>query len=129
MTGTGIVMLEYAHFVPGRLRIKSSELRDRRRAAETATQLAAIPGVTSVAANPITGSITINFDKRELSILQLWEGLLAKEYVSGRCPEPAGAGDWSEDGGNTKRLGQAVMAALFDAIVQHSAQALVRGLL
>ena len=129
MIGTGTGMLEYTHFVPGRLRIKTPELRDRSRAAETATALAAMPAVTRVAANPITGSLTINFDKRELPISQLWESLLAKGYVSGRCPEPAGAGDWSGNGGNTKRFAQAVMAALFDAIVQHSAQALVRGLL
>jgi Heavy metal associated domain 2 len=129
MIGTGTVMLEYTHFVPGRLRLKSAELRDERKAAETATEFAAMPAVTRVVANPITGSLTINFDKRELAISQLWESLLAKGYVSGRCPEPAGAGDWSADGGSAPQLAKTVMSAIFDAIVQHSAQALVRELL
>lgn len=129
MVGAETVMLEYIHFVPGRLRVKILELRDERKAAETAAEIAAMPAVTKVVANAITGSLTINFDKRQLPIAQLWERLLTRGYVSGGCPDPAGVRAGSTNGQSTSRLARSVMAALFDAIVQHSAQAFVRELL
>jgi Heavy metal associated domain 2 len=67
-------MLEYAHFVPGRLRLKLSELRDQQRAADAEADIAKMPGVIGVVANQATGSLTINFDK-ELSLDNLWESL------------------------------------------------------
>jgi copper chaperone CopZ len=122
-------MLAYTHFVPGRLRVKIPELRNPRRAAETEAEIAALPAVTKVVANPITGSVTINYDRRQLPISELWESLSARGYVSGRCPEAAGARDRAAPAESTQRLSLTIMTALFDALVQHSAQALVRELL
>jgi Heavy metal associated domain 2 len=122
-------MLEYTHFVPGRLRLKIPELRNQRRAAETAAEIRAMPAVTKVIANPATGSLTINYDRRELVISDLWEKLSAKGYVSGLCPQPVGAKAASVDGGSTQRFAPTILAALFDALIQQSAQVLVRELL
>jgi hypothetical protein len=122
-------MLEYAHFVPGRLRLKISELRHRRRAAEAQAYVAAIPVVKSALANPVTGILTINFDEDEVSICQLWEGLRAQGYVSNRCPEPTAIGSVSLPDSGVDQLGRALLTALVEAVAQHSAQALVRALL
>lgn len=122
-------MLEYMHFVPGRLRLKITALRHQRRAAEAKANVAAIPMVTGVVANPMTGSLTINFDRQQLSIGDLWERLRALGYVSENCPEPTVIGCTHLEGPNTDRFGRAVTAALVEAVVQHSAQALVRALL
>ena len=74
-------MLEYVHFVPGRLRLKITALRQQRIAAEAAAKVAALPMVTSAVANPLTGSLTINFDRRQLSIGDLWEQLRGLGYI------------------------------------------------
>ncbi len=116
-------MLEYVHFVPGRLRIKTTTLKSQRRAAEAETVVAAIPMVTSAVANPLTGSITINFDRQQLSIGDLWEKLRMLGYVSENRPEPI------VDTPDVDRFRRVLAAALIEAVVQHSAQALVRALL
>ena len=121
-------MLEYVHFVPGRLRVKLSELRNQSSASEAEAYIGAIPGVTGVAANPATGSVKINFGK-ELSIDDLWESLRAHGYVSGVFPESSAIGHASVFDGGVERFGRVVTAALLDAVVQHSAQVLVRALL
>jgi copper chaperone CopZ len=121
-------MLEYVHFVPGRLRLKLSELRDQHEAAEAEAYIATMSGVTRTVANPATGSLTINFDKR-LSVDDLWQSLRIKGYVLSRSPEFSAIGHpWVANVG-AERFGRAVMAALLDAVVQHSARVLVRALL
>lgn len=122
-------MLEYIHFVPGRLRLKISQMRDPRRAAQAEAYLGAIPLVKSAAANPITGSLTITFDGRRLSVEALWEALRMQGYVSGCWPEAATSNDRSPPVCDAGRFGRAVAAALFDAVLQHSARAVVRALL
>jgi Heavy metal associated domain 2 len=122
-------MLEYIHFVPGRLRLKISEFRDRRRAAEAQSYVSAIPAVKSAVTNPITGSLTINFDHRELSIRDLWARLRAQGYVSTSCPQFIANGSLTIGNPGGNQFGRAVVTALFEALMQHSAQALVRALL
>src|SRR5690242_4776534 len=116
--GSGTSMLEYVHFVPGRLRLKTTALKNQRRAAEAAANIAAIPMVTAAAASPLTGSLTINFDRRQLSIADLWEKLRGMGYVSEDLPEP------TVDSSDVDRFGRVLAAALIEAVVQHSAQAL-----
>ena len=122
-------MLEYVHFVSGRLRLKNSDLKDHQRAAEAEGYAAAIPVVKNVVANPITGSLTINFEKHEFAIDDLWARLCARGYATGPCstaPETRlavthdSAGDW---------LVRALFAVITEAIIQRSAQPLVRALL
>ena len=118
-------MLEYVHFVPGRLRLKITTLKNQRRAAEAEANVAAIPMVTSAVANPLTGSLTINFDRQRLSIGDLWERLRTLGYVSESRLEPAALTGRPD----VDRFGRAIAAALVEAALQHSAQALVRALL
>ena len=122
-------MLEYVHFVPGRLRLKNTLLRDQRRAAEAEASIAAIREVSSAVANPATGSLTINFDRQQISIELLWERLRAQGYVSGDCPEAFATVFPSTMGPGRSRFGDTVMTALLEAVVRKSADALVRTLL
>ena len=122
-------MLEYVHFVPGRLRLKITALRQQRRAVKAEAEVSAIPMVTGAVANPLTGSLTINFDRRQLSIGDLWEKLQTLGYIPEDCPEPSIIGCTLSDGPKADRFGRVVTAALIEAVVQRSAQALVRALL
>jgi hypothetical protein len=122
-------MLEYVHFVPGRLRLKISELRHQHSAADAEAYVVAIPSVRSATANPITGSLTITYDEQRLAIGDLWELLRGRGYVSGRCLQSTVIDRRSPIGSAADRFGRAVMGALLDAVVQHSARALVRVLL
>ena len=98
-------------------------MKNQRSAAEAEANIAAIPMVTAAAANPLTGSLTINFDRQQLSIGDLWEKLRTMGYVSENRQEPTvGSPD-------VDRFGRVLAAALIEAVVQHSAQALVRALL
>ncbi|MBV8937153.1 MAG: hypothetical protein JO095_15275 [Alphaproteobacteria bacterium] len=122
-------MLEYVHFVPGRLRLRITALKQQRSAAEAAAKVAAIPKVTSAVANPGTGSLTINFDREQLSIGDLWEKLRTLGYIAEDELEPRNIKCTAPDGSAPNRFGRAVTGALIEAVVQHSAQALVRALL
>jgi len=124
----GALMLEYVHFVPGRLRLKNSEFKDQRKAAEAERYASTISVVKSVMTNPLTGSLTINFEDSKLAIDDLWRGLCAQGYASGPCPEPATTRSGSLDKSGPP-LGRVVVTAIVEAIVHHSAQALVRALL
>src|SRR5215469_17728843 len=88
-------MLEYVHFVPGRLRLKISALRNRQRAGQAEAYVATIPVVKSVVANPTTGSLTISFERNESATRDLWNRLCALGYALGPCPEPATIGLYS----------------------------------
>ena len=55
--------LDLVHQLPGRLRLRSVTLkRDARAIEERRRRLAEISGVTSVEANPSTGSLLLNYD-------------------------------------------------------------------
>lgn len=122
-------MLEYLHFVPGRLRLRIRDLRHRRRAAEAETKVAAIRNVTTATANPLTGSLTINFDPQRISIGDLWEKLQILGYVSQDCPAPSSIGRKSIDTSGAAGFGRIIGDALVGAVAQHTAQVLVRALL
>ncbi|MEW6218756.1 MAG: HMA2 domain-containing protein [Thermodesulfobacteriota bacterium] len=67
----------YKHHVPGRLRIRSPRVRRNEAAAqETERLISQLAGVRSVQANPVTGSVTVQYDRERLTpvaILRLLE--------------------------------------------------------
>jgi Heavy metal associated domain 2 len=122
-------MLEYVHFVPGRLRLRLSELRHSGSAAEAEANVAAIPVVKSALANPATGSLTILYDRQQASIGDLWESLRAQGYVSRLRFGLSATGSRAIADLDAGRVGRAIVSALLEAAVQQSAKILVRALL
>lgn len=60
-----------AHRLPGRLRLRLTELRnDPQALAEVAARLQAIPGIQAVEANALTGSLLLRYEGPEAAILQ-----------------------------------------------------------
>ena len=59
--------LDLVHHLPGRLRLRSTALkRDARAIEDRRLQLAQVSGVTSVEANPSTGSFLLKYDRAVL---------------------------------------------------------------
>jgi cation transport ATPase len=122
-------MLEYVHFILGRLRLKITNLRHKSRAADAEAKVGAIRGVTAARANPLTGSLTINFDRSRLSIGELWKELQELGYVPETCPQPENTGCVSASDPDRHRFGRLIPDALIEAVIQHSAQTLIRAFL
>jgi Heavy metal associated domain 2 len=108
------LQINLVHHVPGRLRFRSAALRGDARTREVAhARLSRIKGVTSVAANPITGSLLVEYDPATLAPASVIEALANQGYAAPaekQSPEP--------DGGWADRLANAVGAWILDALVE-----------
>ena len=71
----------------------------------------------------------IHFEKGEFAIDDLWNRLCAQGYAMGPSPRAPLRTSISADNLGGDRLGRAMVSAVVEAVVQHSAQALVRALL
>jgi copper chaperone CopZ len=61
-------MATYLHALDGRVRVRLSRIRgDRRTAARLRAKLRALSGVTAVDANPLTGSVLVEYDSARLA--------------------------------------------------------------
>ena len=122
-------MIEYVHSVPGRLRLKLSSIENRPDAAEALRSAAAsIDGVTSVSANPTTGSLIVHYQPERLSSLMLLAELERRGHfpVTGHI---ALTNVSSNRNGRSRRsdgLGPTVSEAIVGEILQQSARVLVR---
>lgn len=84
-------MSSYVHHIPGRLRFRTAALKKNPRAAEEVVgRLTALPGVRSAEVNPLTGSVTVLYDRVSeasdalLPTLQKIAGLEYRETPKGR---------------------------------------------
>jgi copper chaperone CopZ len=69
-------MATYLHALDGRIRVRFPEIRGNRRAAARLRQeLRALPGVSKVDANPLTGSVLVEYDSERLSADEIFESL------------------------------------------------------
>ncbi len=69
MEGIGVRL---AHASPGRIRLKIEEIKnDPRKAGEIEDQLRTVPGIHSVQANPVTGSLLLTYDEPALESMEL----------------------------------------------------------
>lgn len=86
-------MVDFAHHVPGRLRIQASRLK--RNAADIAilrADLLNIDGVTSVSANEAIGSLTIIYDSRSLEPIAIWKAIQRRGYLDRKAARDKPAG-------------------------------------
>jgi len=73
----------YFHHVPGRLRIRSSQVKGNERQAYSATAwLRSLPGVSSAEANTLTGSLTLRYDPSATGFENLLTALKRAGYVN-----------------------------------------------
>lgn len=75
----------YVHHVPGRLRVRTAAVKgSEEKAASVTTLLQSASGVSSVAANPVTGSVTIHYDQQVTDHVRLMELLNERGYSVGQ---------------------------------------------
>jgi hypothetical protein len=80
------------HHVPGRLRLWAPNFRGNPAVLAAARRaVLAIGGVSEAAANPVTGSLLIRYDRERLDAQALWQGLARGGLVRGPAPFSAGA--------------------------------------
>ena len=66
------VSVRLAHASPGRIRLKVDDFKnDPEKAGEIEAKLRAVPGIRSVHANPITGSLLLTYDEPALESMEL----------------------------------------------------------
>lgn len=69
-------MATYLHAIDGRIRVRFPEIRgNRRAAAQLRRDLRALSGVSSVDANPLTGSVLVEYDSNCLSADDIFDSL------------------------------------------------------
>lgn len=112
-SGTGVPNKSRAH-IPGRLRFRSAALKGAPRAGEIArARLSRIKGVTSVAANPITGSLLVEYDPATLAPTRVIDALSNHGYVAAAEEQRTrGGGGWAD------RLASAVGGWIIDALAE-----------
>ena len=120
------VKLDIVHHVPGRLRLRSASLKGdahARAREETRRHLAAVRGVTSVTANPCTGSLVVKYDAALLPPSNIIDVLASHGYmltVADKGIEPDG--EWAGP------LASAVKEWMISAVAERLVLALIGAL-
>jgi hypothetical protein len=113
-----------AHHVPGRLRLRSPALKGNASASEQARhQLAQIRGVRATSANPVTGSVLLEYDPSVLSAGKVIDLLAAQGYVLRATEVEAEAGS-----GWANTMASAVMDWVINALAERLALAVITAL-
>jgi hypothetical protein len=112
---------DLAHHVPGRVRLRSAALKGDARACEQAQHhLAQIGGVKNASANPMTGSVLLEYEADLPSPGEVTEVLAAHGYVLRAIEAKTEAGDWWAD-----RIASAVMDWVVNALAERLAVAMI----
>ncbi len=121
-------MVQFIHHVPGRLRVKTAAIKRRGLLAEQAiAHLGALEGVTAAAANPVTGSIVVNYDATRTNASKVLDSLKQGGYVH---DDAAGAPTRHvRAAGIAERVGDTIMHKLIETVVERSAVALIGALI
>lgn len=114
---------DIAHHLPGRLRLRSRSVGGDARASDEARRhLGQIAGVTSITANPHTGSLLLHYDPDRLTPGKLIEVLETRGYL------PAAAAEEGAESGWTGLLASAVTNWMIEALAGRLALALIGAL-
>jgi hypothetical protein len=113
-----------AHHVPGRLRLRSAALKGDASASEQARhRFAQIRGVTATSANPMTGSVLLEYDPGVLSAGRVIDLLAAHGYFLPVTEvEVQAASGWAD------KLASAAMDWVINALVERLALAVITAL-
>jgi hypothetical protein len=115
---------DIVHHIQGRLRLRSAALKGNAGACEQARyHLAQIGGVKEANANPITGSVLLEYDPSLLPPGKLSELLAAYGYVlRATDAETEAGGKWAD------KLASAVMDWVINSLVERLALAMITAL-
>jgi copper chaperone CopZ len=121
-------MVQFIHHVPGRLRVKTATIKGRGIVADKAiAHLGGLEGITSVAANAVTGSIVINYDAAKIRadrvLDSLKQGGYIQEVTDAAFKQPASAARIAG------RVGDTLLTKLVETVVERSAVALIGALI
>jgi heavy-metal-associated domain-containing protein len=123
-------MTYYYHDVPGRLRVKSPKLKgDHTQCRSVQDFVASHDGVHAVAANPVTGSVVVNYDPKCTTSKGIMEILSQGGYFH---PEKAVTTDRYINSSAQKvghLVGKAVLGACVEKMFEGSALSLITVLL
>jgi hypothetical protein len=109
---------DYMHHVPGRLRLKAAEFRNKPSLLEAARrELMALRGVSSVSTNPLTGSILVEYDPLVSAPAALSEAIQERGFPHVHLEAPAltSRGQTSL----TEHLAGMAVWTLFDWLFEH----------
>lgn len=108
-------MTHYYHEVPGRLRVKSPMLKgDHVQCKSVQDFLGQYDGVRAVSANPVTGSVVVNYDPKVVSSKAIKEILFQKGYF--RPDKVVTSERYIND--STGKIGQLVGKVVLSACVE-----------
>jgi hypothetical protein len=110
------------HHLPGRLRLRSALLKGNARASEeTQRHLAEIGGIRSASANPLTGSVLLEYDPEVIPPAKLIDLLAIHGYVpEASAPETEAGTGWAVKltiNALAEHLALAVISALVSSLI------------
>ncbi|TVQ88438.1 MAG: cation transporter [Chromatiaceae bacterium] len=118
-------MSQYIHHIPGRIRVRSNAFRCSAHRSEAAREhLLSMDGVEAVQINPRAGSITVNYDPARLTHPELL-GTLERLGCMGTVRRTTNNG--ARRAGEL--FGKALVTAMVQKAVEHSARSLVGALI
>ena len=122
----------YVHHVPGRLRVKVRHLKGNRDAGSRVCQYVhSLAGVTEAVSNPATGSVIVHYDRRWVSLVEIWQALYHSGAVDTLVP-PMLDNERPTMSQNAHSAAEQLLDQLIgiavEKAVEHSARALIAAL-
>jgi hypothetical protein len=122
-------MSHYVHHVPGRMRIRTPILKHNKKRAQAIQALVtAQTGVKTAEVNTITGSVVIHYDPMCTTSTVLFD-LLKREGCTGAADHSLATGIVSRGNALSSGVSKAVIGAVVENLLKHSATALVAALI
>lgn len=134
--GTGTLLRNHVHHLPGRLRIRLLALKGAPAAAgRVQSTLAAIDGISACTVSAVTGSVLVNYEPMVANLEQLAATLRNLGYEFGDLPPPLPGGralhpgleiDFTDMG---RQLGKMALTVALEKALERSAVALIAALI
>jgi hypothetical protein len=119
-------MIEFAHSVPGRLRIRVRHIAD---AEQIRALVLHVPSVTAATLNQLTGSLVITYDPTQLSQVALWSEVQRRCASHDQSMVPSGRTEPAAANGALERVADAAFDAFLRYVLERSAAALLRAVI
>ena len=119
-------MNDYLHHVPGRLRVRSDRLRRNQKAAsEIRVFLGALDGIVDFSHNPVTGSVTVLYDRANFdpAAFMLW--LRDRSYIGVEPSLNTRSALERSARGAGKKIGGAVLGMIVEKLLEQTARAMI----